>query len=110
MTDAEQLEAALDQLYHAILAADFGELPKILAKTDRLTDQLAPLTDKAMAMRLRHKANRNSLCLQAAGRGLRAAQRRLLEMNSSGTQLSTYTSLGQRAEVATAPGTMAKRL
>ena len=110
MTDAEGLEAALDHLYHCILAADFRNLPKILGETERLTARLAPLADKSIAIRLRHKATRNGLCLQAAARGLRAAQRRLVEMSSAGTQLSTYTSRGQRAEVGIGPGTMAKRL
>ena len=110
MTDAECLEAALDHLYHCILEADFSELPKILGETERLTGRLAPLADKSIAIRLRHKATRNGLCLQAAARGLRAAQRRLIEMSSTSTQLSTYTSRGQRSEVGIGLGTMAKRL
>ena len=110
MIDAAGLEAALDQLYRCILAADFSKLPKILVETERLTARLAPLADKALALRLRHKADRNGECLKAAARGLRAAQRRLDEMNTAGTQLSTYTSRGQRTEVGMGPGVMAKRL
>lgn len=110
MTDAEGLEATLDHLYHCILVADFGELPKILGETERLTARMAPISDEALANRLRHKANRNGLCLQAAARGLRAAQRRMGEMTSTSTHLATYTSRGQRAEVGTGPGVMAKRL
>ncbi len=110
MTDAEDLEAALDHLYRCILIADFGELPKILAITERLTARLAPLSDRNLAERLRTKANRNGLCLQASARGLRAAQRRLGELATVNTQLSTYTKRGQRTEIVTAAGAIAKRL
>ena len=110
MTDAEGLEVALDCLYHCLLSADFGDLAKILGETERLAAQLAPISDKAMATRLKYKANRNGLCLQAAARGLRAAQRRLGEMNTATTTLSTYTVKGRRAEVGIGAGVMAKRL
>jgi hypothetical protein len=110
MTDATALEAALDQMYHCILAADFGDLTKIVLETEQLVGRLNALPDKSVAERLRRKAHRNGLCLQAAARGLRAAQRRLGEMTNASGRLSTYTSGGQRAEVATAPGTLAQRL
>lgn len=110
MTDAAGLEAALDALHRCILAADFGKLPKILDETERLTARLAPIANRAVAERLREKASRNGLCLQAAARGFRAAQRRMGEMTAASTQLSTYTSRGLRAEIGTGPGVMAKRL
>ena len=110
MTDSEDLEAALDHLYRSILIADFGELPKILAKTEHLTARLAPITDKALMQRLRAKAIRNGLCLQASARGIRAAQRRLGDVTNANTQLSTYTSRGRRSEIPTTPGMIAKRL
>lgn len=110
MTDAEDLEAALDHLYRCILIADFEELPKILGKTERLTGQLAPLTDRNMAERLRAKATRNGLCLQASARGIRAAQRRLSELSTANNHLATYTNRGRRTEIATAASAIAKRL
>ncbi len=110
MTDPVCLEAALDQMYHCVLTADFGDLPKIVLETERLVGGLEALRDQALAARLRHKAHRNGRCLQAAARGLRAAQRRMGEMSSATDRLSTYTSSGQRAEVTTAPGTLAQRL
>lgn len=110
MTDSDHLEAALDRLHRCILIADFTELPKIVMETERLTAQLGVAVDKRMADRLRYKANRNALCLQAAARGLRAAQRRLAEVICANSQLSTYTNQGQRSEVGTGPGVMAKRL
>lgn len=111
MTDADRLEAALDTLHKSILAGEFGNLPNILEETERLAVRLPPIIDQSVAARLRSKANRNGLCLQAAAKGLRAAQRRLSEMNTAGgTQLATYTNRGQRAAVGSGQVTMAKRL
>lgn len=110
MIDATVVEAALDQMYQCVLAANFDNLPKIVMETEQLVGRLDSLTDEAAAVRLRHKAHRNGLCLQAAARGLRAAQRRLGEMSNTNDRFSTYTSGGQRAEVATGPGSLAQRL
>lgn len=110
MTDALGLEAALDQLHSCILAADFELLPKILAETERQLAKLHPVPDRTVIERLKYKADRNSRCLQAAARGLRAAQRRLGEVSATDAQLSTYTKSGKRSEVAMLPGAMAKRL
>ena len=111
MTDADRLEAALDALHKSILAGEFGNLSKILEETERLAVRLPAITDQFVAARLRSKANRNGLCLQAAAKGLRAAQRRLSEMSTAGgTQLATYTNRGQRTAVGLGEGTMAKRL
>ncbi len=110
MTDAQVLEAVLDHLHRCILRAEFDLLPKILEETERRLEQLHPLSDKSVLERLKYKADRNGRCLQAAARGLRAAQRRLGEVSTTDKQLSTYTKSGKRSEVATMPGAMAKRL
>ncbi len=110
MTDAIALEAALDETYRCVLTADFSDLPKIVLKTEELMARIGALKDKAALDRLRHKANRNRLCLQAAARGLRAAQRRMGEISNAASGLSTYTSHGQRAAIETTPGTLAQRL
>ena len=110
MTDAMRLERALDGVHAALLAANFDELPKILAETDRLLANFQGLPDQATAARLRQKAGRNSQCLLAAARGLRSAQRRMVEMAETSASLSTYTSRGQRFEVGFGPGAMTRRL
>jgi hypothetical protein len=110
MTEAFGLEAVLDQLHHCILTADFVLLPKILEETERQLEHLHPLSDRTVLERLKYKADRNGRCLQAASRGLRAAQRRLGEVSTTDKQLSTYTKTGKRSEVAVMPGAMAKRL
>lgn len=110
MTEEMHLELALDRAHDALLAADFNELPKIVAETERVLAGLHHLADPAVARRLRDKASRNSQCLQAAARGLRSAQRRMVEMAGTPTALSTYTKRGQRAELGSGPHTLTQRL
>lgn len=97
----------LDQMHHAILAADFAAL-----------GQLTPQLETALAMNmpgnstdlntLQRKAERNSACLLAAGRGVRSALRRLAEVQGAGAGLITYDGSGKRADHATT-GQMARR-
>ena len=110
MTDTLALEAALDDLYQRVLAADFRALPEIAVKTEQLLQRLDLVRDKNVVERLRTKAQRNGLCLQAAARGMRAAQRRLAEMSSTDAGLATYTSKGARAQVGLGAGILAQRL
>lgn len=110
MTDAHHLESALDRVHDALLTADFNELPKIVAETERLLAGLHHVADPAVARRLRDKASRNSQCLQAAARGLRSAQRRMVEMAGTTSTLSTYTNRGQRAELEPGPHALTQRL
>lgn len=110
MTDARQLERALDLTHAALLNADFGQLRKIVEETEAVLARLQGMPDKTTADRLRQKANRNAHCLLAAGRGLRAAQRRLVETAGNTAGLSTYTSRGQRSELGIAPGSLTQRL
>lgn len=110
MTDASQLEMALDAVHAALLAGNFDKLPKIVLETEGLLMRFQGLPDKTTAERLRLKANRNSQCLQAAARGLRAAKRRLAETAETARSLSTYTSLGQRSDLGFGPATLIQRL
>lgn len=110
MTDAIRLERALDRVHNAVLKADFTELPKFVTEMELLLGKLAGLPDQIAAARLRRKAVRNSHCLQAAARGLRAAQRRLIEMSASTSSLSTYTSQGKRSDLGIGPGSLAQRI
>ena len=110
MTDAEQLDAALDLLYQSIMVADFSKLSKILHETEHLSLHMMPVADSNFAKRLRSKAIRNGQCLLAAARGVRAAQRRLVDMASASSQLSTYTRGGQRVDVGSGSVELAKRL
>lgn len=110
MTDAERLEATLDSVSRSILRAEYGEIPKFLEEAERLILQLAPFLTAEAAQRIHIKAHHNGLCLKAAARGLRAAQRRFDEVTAAGNKLFTYTIRGQRSEIGTDPTAMARRL
>jgi hypothetical protein len=104
----DSIEHLLDQLYAAILVADF---PKLVELTPLLEASFAGLErpNVALLQRISRKAERNAACLQAAGRGVRAAQRRLTELRQNASGLMTYTGGGKRAEYA-APGPVTRRL
>ena len=110
MAEFERLEAALDALHQSILAAQFGDLPKVLAEMERLAGEMPIMPSRAIAQNIRTKADRNCQCLQAAARGLRSAQRRLGDLTTAATKLSTYTVRGTRDEVGLQSGTLAQRL
>lgn len=103
----DDIEHLLDQMHVAILVADFGTLAQL---TPPLETALAGLRqpDQALLQRISRKAARNATCLQAAGRGVRAALRRLTEVRQNAAGLVTYDGAGKRAEYG-GPGQMARR-
>lgn len=103
----DAIEHLLDQMHAAILVADFGALAQL---TPPLEAALAGLRqpNQALLQRISRKAARNASCLQAAGRGVRAAQRRLTEVRQNAAGLVTYDGAGKRAEHG-GPGQLARR-
>lgn len=96
---ASAIDQVLDRMHGAILIADFAALA---ALTPELETALAGLRqpDQAVLQRVAGKAARNAACLQAAGRGVRAALRRVTEVRQATAGLVTYDGSGKR----TAPG------
>jgi hypothetical protein len=92
------LESILDRIHQAVRKADFTAFAMLAAETERLLDGLGPGMTQAGLDRMRKKANRNAACLTAAARGLRAARRRLADVQTAG-QLVTYDIQGRRADV-----------
>lgn len=103
----ESLERVLDQMHAAILVADFARLMRL---TPEMEAALAGLTqpDQALLQRVSSKAARNATCLQAAGRGVRAALNRLKEVRQANAGLVTYDGAGKRAAFG-AVGQLARR-
>jgi hypothetical protein len=101
MPDAEVKKAleALDAAYAAVLAADFAQLPALSAELDLVIQRATPGLGAEDLRRIRQKADRNAVVLLAAGRGIRAAHRRLAEVQSAASGLVTYDRSGKRAEV-----------
>ena len=103
-----QIEGLLDQMHVAILHADFAALDP-LAQALELEMAALRQPDEPLLRRISHKAMRNATCLQAAGRGVRAAQRRVAEVRQTSSRLVTYDDSGKRAELG-ASGQLARRL
>jgi hypothetical protein len=104
-----EAERLLDRVFAALMAGDLASLPEHVAALEAWSpDGLAGLGVGHLG-RLRAKAERNASCLEAAGRGLRAAQRRLAEIRTAGQGLQTYDGQGQRRTLAGAGQQIARR-
>ena len=95
---AQALEDLLDRTRDALVAGDLAALAALAPRVEALTDSLAKL-DARDAQRLHRKASRNALLLQAAARGVRAAQGRFGEI-VAGPTLTTYDSRGRKEAIA----------
>ncbi len=104
----DSVEQLLDEMHAAILVADFPTLGQL---TPLLEASFAGLQrpNEAVLLRISRRVARNAACLQAAGRGVRAAHRRLTELRQNASGLMTYTGAGKRAQYA-APGPLTRRL
>ncbi len=100
------LENLMDQTRDAVLAGDLATLADLAPRMAALAEDL-PRLDAATAGRLIRLAQRNAQLLQAATRGVRAAQVRLSEI-TNGPTLTTYDARGQKAALAL-PSTLIPR-
>ena len=101
-------EQVLDQMHEAILAANFPVLGQLATKLEAALHEMGPIGDPAALRVIQRKAERNATCLLAAGRGVRAALRRLAEVQGAGAGLITYDGSGKRADHG-ATGQLARR-
>lgn len=92
------LETLLDQTRDAVLVGDLATLADLAPRVAAMAEDL-PHLDAAAAGRLIRLAERNAQLLQAATRGVRAAQCRLGEI-VDGPTLTTYDARGQKAAIA----------
>lgn len=90
------IDALMDQMHCAILAADYSSLGALSPRLEAALVELPAQVDASILRRLRRKAERNATCAQAAARGVRAAIRRLDEVKKNANGLVTYTENGQR--------------
>ena len=90
------IEDLMDQLHTAILTADYPALAALSPAVETALAALMPVEDASFLARLRKKAERNAACAQAAGRGVRAAIRRLAEVQQNTIGLMTYDENGNR--------------
>lgn len=102
------LETLLDQTRDAVLVGDLATLADLAPRVAALADDL-PRLDAVAASRLIRLAERNAQLLQAATRGVRAAQCRLTEI-AEGPTLTTYDARGQRAAIALPSALLPRRI
>jgi hypothetical protein len=107
MTDDQALERLLDETHAALLQGRLADLPDLASRTEACLAGLDPAG--GLLPRLRLKAERNARCLQAAGRGLRAAHQRLADLRAAGQGHSTYDGQGRRQGLAV-PSSLSHRL
>jgi hypothetical protein len=91
-------EQVLDQMHRAILSADFAALAPLTPALETALAFAETSRDRALLQRLSMKASRNAACLLAAGRGVRAAQRRFSELRDASIGFATYDGRGKRAQ------------
>lgn len=104
------LEQVLDRMHRAVLAGDLAALVGMGDAIESLLGQVSHIDDLRFARRMLRKATRNSLCLHAAARGVRAARRRFAEIQAAHSGLVTYDEKGQRAQTLQTAGQLARRL
>ena len=97
------LETLLDAEHEAIRRGELSALEGLSRRTEDLLEKLiaGPAPDVEYLERLRAKAARNAATLVAAGRGVRAARRRLAELFQAAEGLDTYDANGRRNGLAT---------
>jgi hypothetical protein len=101
------IDTLLDQMHAAILVADFAALGQLAAALEDALEMLKH-PDQHFLQQISRKAARNAACLKAAGRGVRAAMRRVAEVRQTAAGLVTYDGAGKRAEHV-GPGKFARR-
>lgn len=101
------LETLMGETRDALLAGDIERLGALAAETEQALAEGAP-ADAAAAGRLIRLAERNQPLLAAAIRGVKAAQRRAVEVAGHGTFV-TYDSRGKRDVLGHAPGAPTRR-
>lgn len=103
----DDLEAALDAAFEALRRGDLASVCATYAVTDSILSGLR-VTDAAIGRRLQSKAERNAACLLAAGRGVRAARRRLEEIGPD-AKIETYDARGRRSPLVSGRHDLAER-
>ncbi len=98
----------LDQMHGAILTADFAALVALAPQLEEAMLGIGQIRNPTVLQAVQRKAERNAACLLAAGRGVRAAMRRLAEVQGAGAGLITYDGAGKRADHAIS-GQLARR-
>ncbi|WP_127048464.1 hypothetical protein [Pseudorhodobacter sp. E13] len=86
----ERLEQVMAETARAVRSGDFASMAELAMETEAALSDLGPETDAARLTALRDMAQRNAAGLEAAGRGVRSARRRLAEIATVRAGGKTY--------------------
>ncbi len=104
----DRMAHLLDGVHDALMRADYAPLAGLTVGIEAELARLEDRRDGAALLRVRARAERNEVCLQAAQRGVRSARRRLEEIRAARSGLITYDDKGRRC-VPQAGAEMVKR-
>jgi hypothetical protein len=105
----DSLIDTLDSVHVAILSGQIENLDNLTHKIGTDSDDLSSASPQQLHD-VRKKAARNAQCLQAAMKGIRAAQRRLAELRQAQVGHVTYDQHGHRATLGATPGSVRQRI
>lgn len=95
---AEMLEAVLEVERYVLSTGNFGTLTEIIAEKSRLIDML-DAEDAGSLARLQESARQNQALLDAALKGMRAAQQRITAIRQAGHTLNSYDDQGRAKQI-----------
>jgi hypothetical protein len=95
-TGVDRMARLLDGAHDALMRADYAPLAVLTAGIEAELALLEDRRDGAALLRLRARAQRNEVCLQAVQRGFRSARRRVEEIRAARSGLITYDDKGRR--------------
>lgn len=106
----DRLEKLVNDTSLAVRNGNLAVMGDLAAQTDAALSDLAGETDSARIAALRDVAQRNAIGLEAAGRGVRAARRRLAEIVAVRAGVQTYDNAGKTHKIGGPAGALKTRL
>ena len=98
-TALDRLEKAMADTAVAIRSGNLSIMGALADRTDTALAELGTETDTVRIRALRELARQNATALEAAGRGVRAARRRLAEVTSARSGVQTYDIAGNTQKI-----------
>ena len=106
----DRLEKVVGETARAIRVGDLAAMGGLAERTAAALSELGTETDSVQIAALRVSAERNAVALEAAGRGVRAARRRLAEITSARGGMKTYDGAGNTQKIGGPLGALKTRL
>ena len=106
----DNLEALIDEISDALLNGRTQSIPSIGVRLEALLANFHVAPDSTSLLRLREKVTRNQTLLGAASQGIRAAMRRVEEIQHAQLGSEFYDEAGQRHTIAKVSDRLSRRL